>query len=99
MERRTLIKVTAAGLVAGVLPRGRAVAAAKYRIGFSQATILETWRVQFNKDMKREAEKHPEIELIIADGQNKTEKQVADVENFISQGVDVLIVSPKEWQG
>ena len=83
MERRTLIKVTAAGLVAGALPRARAHAAAKYRIGFSQATILETWRVQFNKDMKREAEKHPEIELIIADGQNKTEKQVADVENFI----------------
>ena len=75
------------------------MAAAKYRIGFSQATILETWRVQFNKDMKREAEKHPEIELIIADGQNKTEKQVADVENFISQGVDVLIVSPKESAG
>ena len=75
------------------------MAAAKYRIGFSQATILETWRVQFNKDMKREAEKHPEIELIIADGQNKTEKQVADVENFISQGVDVLIVSPKELAG
>ncbi len=99
MERRTLIKVTAVGLVAGVLPRGRANAAAKYRIGFSQATILETWRVQFNKDMKREAEKHPEIELIIADGQNKTEKQVADVENFISQGVDVLIVSPKESAG
>ena len=49
--------------------------------------------------MKREAEKHPEIELIIADGQNKTEKQVADVENFISQGVDVLIVSPKELAG
>jgi ribose transport system substrate-binding protein len=99
MERRTLIKVTAVGLVAGVLPRGRANAAAKYRIGFSQATILETWRVQFNKDMKREAEKHPEIELIIADGQNKTEKQVADVENFISQGVDVLSVSPKESAG
>jgi ribose transport system substrate-binding protein len=99
MERRTLIKVTAVGLMAGVLPRGRANAAAKYRIGFSQATILETWRVQFNKDMKREAEKHPEIELIIADGQNKTEKQVADVENFISQGVDVLIVSPKESAG
>ena len=99
MERRTLIKVTAVGLVSGVLARGRARAAAKYRIGFSQATILETWRVQFNKDMKREAEKHPEIELIIADGQNKTEKQVADVENFISQGVDVLIVSPKESAG
>ena len=99
MERRTLIKATAAGITIAALPRSGAFAAPKYRIGFSQATILETWRVQFNKDMKKEAEKHPEIELIIADGQNKTEKQVADVENFISQGVDVLIVSPKESAG
>lgn len=99
MERRTLFKVTAAGLVAATLPRGRAFAAQKYRFGFSQATILETWRVQFNKDMRKEAEKHPDLELIVADGQNKTEKQVADVENFISQGVDVLLISPKESAG
>jgi ribose transport system substrate-binding protein len=52
--------------------------------------------VQFNKDMKKEAEKHPEVELIITDGQNSVEKQVADVQNLIRQGVDVLIVSPKE---
>ena len=49
--------------------------------------------------MKREADLHPEIELLIADGQDKTEKQVADVENFIRQGVDVLLISPKESAG
>ena len=42
---------------------------------------------------------HPEIELLISDGQDKTEKQVADVENFIRQGVDVLLISPKESAG
>src|SRR5215468_3169735 len=100
MERRTLLKLGAAGLVAtATLPMPRVFAQKKYRFGFSQATILETWRVQFNKDMKKEADKHPELELIIADGQNKTEKQVADVENFITQGVDVLIISPKESAG
>ena len=71
----------------------------KYRFGFSQSTTLEPWRVQFNKDMKREADQHPEIELLISDGQDKTEKQVADVENFIRQGVDVLLISPKESAG
>ena len=100
MERRTLLKIGAAGLIAtATLPMPRVFAQKKYRFGFSQATILETWRVQFNKDMKKEADKHPELELIIADGQNKTEKQVADVENFITQGVDVLIISPKESAG
>ena len=79
MERRTLLKIGAAGLIAtAALPMPRVFAQKKYRFGFSQATILETWRVQFNKDMKKEADKHPELELIIADGQNKTEKQVAE---------------------
>jgi ribose transport system substrate-binding protein len=100
MERRTLLKIGAAGLIAtAALPMPRVFAQKKYRFGFSQATILETWRVQFNTDMKTEADKHAELELIIADGQNKTEKQVADVENFITQGVDVLIISPKESAG
>src|ERR671917_674512 len=59
----------------------------------------EPWRVQFNKDMRREAEKNPQIELVIADGQDRTDKQVADVENFIRQKVDVLLISPKETAG
>ena len=97
MRRRQLITRVALGTGFAAtlhLPLGWRPAQAadqKYRFGFSQATILETWRVQFNKDMKKEAEKHPELELIITDGQNKTEKQVADVENLISQGVDVLL--------
>ena len=41
-------------------------------------TTLEPWRVQFNKDIEAEAKNHPEVELIITDGQDKTEKQVAD---------------------
>jgi ribose transport system substrate-binding protein len=78
---------------------GAALAAEKVRIGFSQSTTSEPWRVQFNKDMRRTAEKHSEIDLVIADGQDRTEKQVADVENFIRQKVDVLLISPKETAG
>jgi ribose transport system substrate-binding protein len=100
MERRTFLKTTAAGLLVAASPLHSVLAQGKkYRFGFSQSTTLEPWRVQFNKDMKREADMHPEIELLIADGQDKTEKQVADVENFIRQGVDVLLISPKESAG
>ena len=55
--------------------------------------------MQFNKDIEAEAKNHPEVELIITDGQDKTEKQVADVENLIAQQVDVLLISPKESAG
>jgi ribose transport system substrate-binding protein len=101
MKRRTVLKMGAAAAAATSVfrPTRYLFAAPKYRFGFSQVTTVEPWRVQFNADMKREAEKHPELELIISDGQDKTEKQVADVENFITQQVDVLLVSPKESAG
>ena len=83
---------------AGWTPRARA-AGAKWHIGFSQATTLEPWRVQFNKDLKAEAAKHPEAELLLADGQDHTEKQVADMEAFISREVNVILISPKESAG
>ena len=70
MERRTFLKTTAAGLLVAASPLHSVFAQAKkVRIGFSQSTTLEPWRVQFNKDMKREADMHPEVELLIADGQ------------------------------
>jgi ribose transport system substrate-binding protein len=103
MKRRDFIKLSAAvaGATATIwLPVSwRAQAAAKWKIGFSQCTTLEPWRVQFNKDIEEEAKKHPEIQLIITDGLDKTEKQVADVENLIVQQVDVILISPKESAG
>src|SRR5207249_10891743 len=89
-KRGPVLKLGAAATAAAFMPTRYLFAAAKYRFGFSQVTTVAPWRVQFNKDMKKEAEQHPELELLTADGQDKTEKQVADVETFISQAVDVL---------
>ena len=101
--RRDFLRVASmAGGAAALLPAGwvpRARAAAKWHIGFSQATTLEPWRVQFNKDLKIEAAKHPEAELLLADAEDRTEKQVADTENFIRREVDVILISPKESAG
>ena len=68
--------------------RGQLGAGQNRRSGSSQATTMEPWPAQFNKDIIAEAKKHAEIELIITDGENRTEKQVADVENLIRQEVD-----------
>ena len=104
MKRREFLKlsVSVAGASATLyLPAGwtPAKAADKKVIGFSQCTTLEPWRVQFNKDIKAEAAKHPDVNLIVTDGEDKTEKQVADVENLINQEVQVLLISPKEPAG
>src|ERR1700691_6716157 len=104
MKRREFLKLSATVTGAAMsvyLPADwtPAKAAAKWKVGFSQCTTLELWRVQFNKDIEAEAKNHPEVELIITDGQDKTEKQVADCENLVVQQVNVLLVSPKESAG
>lgn len=70
----------------------------EYTIGFSQCNSAEPWREAMNKEILAEASKHKNINVIISDGQQDNSKQVADVENFIVQEVDLLIISPNEAQ-
>lgn len=79
----------------GVYLTGYATMTKKYVIGFSQVTTTEPWRLLFNKELRAEAEKYPEIELIVRDGNDDIHKQVADVEDFIKMKVDVILISPK----
>jgi ribose transport system substrate-binding protein len=65
-------------------------------IGMSQCNLGEPWRVQMNADIKNAAQKHPEINVIYKDAQNDSLTQKAQIEEFISSGVNLLIVSPKE---
>lgn len=71
---------------------------ATYVVGFSQATITEPWRLLFNKELRIEADKYPEIELLVRDGLDDAKKQISDIEEFISRKVDVILISPKVAQ-
>jgi ribose transport system substrate-binding protein len=62
----------------------------------SQCNLGEPWRVQMNADIKRAAQAHPELKVIFKDAQNDTLKQQAQMEEFISAAVDLIIISPKE---
>jgi len=67
----------------------------RYRIGFSQATTTEPWRLLFNRELRGEAAKHPEIELIVRDAMDSVPRQVADMEALMTSGVDAILISPK----
>jgi len=67
-------------------------------IGMSQCNLGEPWRVQMNADIKAAADKHPDLKMVFKDAQNDTLKQRAHVEEFVSAGVDLIIISPKEAQ-
>jgi len=66
----------------------------KIKVGFSQAMTTDDWRKQMNSSIKIEASLQPEVELKISDANNNIEKQIEDIERFISNKVDVIIVSP-----
>lgn len=64
-------------------------------IGFSQATTTEPWRLLFNKELREEAARHPEVKLLVRDGMDRADKQATDVQELINQPVDALLISPK----
>ena len=65
-------------------------------IGMSQCNLGEPWRVQMNADIEAAAKGHPELKVLYKDAQNKTPVQQDQVGEFIAQGVDLIIISPKE---
>lgn len=78
------------------LAKGKGTAQNPWIIGMSQCNLGEPWRVQMNSDIKNTADKYNILKVIYKDAQNDTLKQRAHIEEFIDQGVDLLIVSPKE---
>lgn len=68
----------------------------KYTIGVSQANLAEPYRQQMDDDIRRAATKVPQFTVNFADAMQDNAKQVSDVENFLTQQIDLLIISPNE---
>jgi ribose transport system substrate-binding protein len=67
-----------------------------YLIGMSQANKGEPWRQAMNDQIEAAAAAHPELDVVFADAAQDNAQQVADVEGFLQQGIDLLIISPNE---
>jgi ribose transport system substrate-binding protein len=66
-----------------------------YKIGFSNISVVNSWRVQMVRELEYEKTLHPEIsELYITDAGGDINKQIADIEDLLAKGVDALLVTP-----
>jgi signal transduction histidine kinase/DNA-binding response OmpR family regulator len=67
-------------------------------IGFSQCTMIDEWRQNMVDEMRREISflRDYDIELIVKDAGDNNETQIADINELVAQGIDLLIVSPNE---
>lgn len=64
-------------------------------IGVSQCSDDE-WRTRMNKEIKREALFYPGLEIDIKTVKDNNQDQIKDIEDFIAQRVNLIIVSPNE---
>lgn len=68
----------------------------RHLVGFSQCNLGEPWRVAMNADVAARARDFPDLEIVFADAQQDNAKQVADVETFLRQRIELLMISPNE---
>lgn len=65
-------------------------------VGVSQADAADPWHAAMADQLTAAAVAHPSLQLVFADAGRSSERQVADIEQFVAQGVDMLIVAPNE---
>ena len=66
-----------------------------YKVGFAQTESNNPWRLAQTKSMQDEAAARG-WQLVYTDAAGSAAKQVADVRSMIAQGVDVILLSPRE---
>lgn len=66
-----------------------------YTIGFSNASISNAWRVAFQHGVLWSAGQHRDdiAHLLVTDANDDPSKQIADIQDLISQGVDLLLIA------
>jgi ribose transport system substrate-binding protein len=68
----------------------------QYFVAFSQCNNAEPYRAAQNALMTKLFAAHADVRLVIADAQQDNSKQIAQIETFIRQKPDLLIVAPNE---
>jgi ribose transport system substrate-binding protein len=65
-------------------------------IGFSGPAADHGWLGAINSAALAEAEKYPDIDLQVAEGTNDANLQISQVEGFINDGVDAIVLLPTD---
>jgi inositol transport system substrate-binding protein len=66
----------------------------KVKIGVTMASFGHTFHITMMDGMKKWAQAHPDVELAMVDASDDSAKQTGQVENFLAQGMDGVVVQP-----
>ena len=78
-----------------VLLTGCARREPRFVIGVSQCS-QDIWRDKLNSELRMGAYSHDDIELRFASADDSDELQISQIEQFVSEGIDLLIVAPNQ---
>lgn len=67
----------------------------RYRIGVSQCSD-DDWRSQMNREMRAVAAVRSDVQLHFRHAADHSSRQVAQIDSFVSEGVNLIIVAPNE---
>ncbi len=65
-------------------------------IGFSGPAADHGWLAAINSSAEQEAEEYDDIELRTAEGTNDPNQQISQIETFINEGVDAIVLLPTD---
>lgn len=86
--------VPAIAIMAMVMGSMPAQSAQKVKIGVAMALFDDVWLTNVRDAMTKWAKAHPDVELTIVDAANDSAKQTGQVENFLAQGMDAVVILP-----
>lgn len=66
-----------------------------YKIGISQCSY-DDWRSKLNQEVLREAMLHNDVDVEIRSAHDNSDKQIEDIEYFLNNDFDVIVVAPNE---
>jgi len=71
-----------------------AQAAEKVKIGVAMSNFDDVWLTLVRDAITKWASAHPDVQITMVDGSDDTAKQVGQVENFLAQGMDAVVILP-----
>lgn len=97
MNMRTVALSVIVLVFVHILPMAEALAGGQhFTVGFPQDNMSNDWRRAQVMAVKAGLEKHASIKFVFSDAQGSTAKNIQDIEDMVDDGVDVLIVSPRD---
>ena len=67
----------------------------RYRIGVSQCSN-DGWRQKANREIKIGQYQYSNVDVVFASAENDGQRQVAQIDSMVADGVDLLVVSPSD---